>query len=239
MLETDVTEEQIEQTKKALDKIHLNKSEQKRLERSEVDQKARDMLTNKLTARPFFRRCELRHLEMMQSTLTEALEEKRIEEKERLAHLEAKQEILEQINKLMNSEQIDIDDLEQFKKRRKNRHKLEFDDNGGEKLITMSSHNIIKYKCHIFDKDYYWNGKGIIPKPFKCHLAKGHSEESIRLDVSEFFIFDKKFYQTIDKKYSVQVEALLADFIRQKLPKYLKHPQKVKDVSNLPVRDSL
>ena len=239
MLESEVTEKDIEDTKKALGKIHLNQSEHKRLERSEVDQKARDMLTNKLTARPFFRRCKFQHLEMMQSALTEALEAKRIEEQERLAHLQAKQDVLEKINALMSSEQIDLDDLQEFNKTRRKRKTIEINSDGEEKLVTTSKPNIIKYKCHIFDRDYYWHGKGIMPKPFRCHLAKGHTEESIRIDAADFFILTCKLYQTIDKEYSVQADALLADFERQKLPKYLKHPDKVRHFENLLVRDSL
>lgn len=240
MLAHEIDENDVIEVRKNLDNIEspLTATQRKQQVRSELDQKARDMLTNKLTARPFFKRCEFRHLEMMQQYIQIALEERRQEEQERLERLAAKQEMLHKIAELMNSEEIDLEDLATFttqNKKRTIRKKIAAD--GSE--VKETSPNIIKYKCHIFDKDYWWNGKGMMPKTFQCHLAKGHTVESIQLDASEFFILNSRSYQKIDSQYKSQVQTLLANFQKLKLSKYVKHPQKVTNHESLPVKDSV
>lgn len=236
----EIDESEVRESRKNLEGIEspLTAAERKQQIRSEIDQKARDMLTNKLSARPYFRRCSLADLEKIQECLTEVLEEKRIEEQERLERQADKQETLQKIAELMNSEEIDLDDISSFRnpsRKRNVRKRIAAD--GSSELVTTSRPNIIKYHCHIFDRDYWWNGQGHMPKPFKCHLAKGHTVESIQLDASEFFVLAGRSYNVIPAEYKQQAQNLLANFIKLKISATVKHPQHVSSAEGLPVKD--
>lgn len=241
MLSPEVEETDVNQAKKSLESVHLNNHQRKKLEREEVDEKARTMLTNKLTARPFLRRCPLHKLEMIQETLSLVLEEKRQEEEERIVREEAKKETLEQIANIMIQSDIFLEDLESYSKSKKRRMVKEISENGDPVMRNGKHHpNIMKYKCFMFGKNHYWNGKGIIPKVFKCFLAKGNPIESIQLESKDFFIYSGKTNNnTIPDEFSESAKKLLIEFDEKGIQQCYRHPESVKNADRLPVRDTL
>ena len=81
------------------------------MERDEIDQKARDMLCNQRSAKPFFNRCELKHLYFIKESIDEIIPQKEIEEKEKEEKLAQKQSIIDQVKQLLLENDINATEI--------------------------------------------------------------------------------------------------------------------------------
>ena len=217
-----VDDEQVKEASEQLKLMDVPAYKLKAMEKKKIVDAAKDLLSHRARARAFLQNCELNHLEQFQESLTEVLEYKREEFKKRQEMYANRQNIFDQIHTLLSENELTVDDLSNVPVK--------------TRTVGGARARIIKYKCMIFDRAYYWSGQGVMPLPFKCHLAKGHTGESIQLEESEFFIAPNRPYNKIPAEYKESANKLLIKHKKDKLDSYVKHPIK-SHPDDLPVRE--
>lgn len=204
----EVTESDVETMKSNLDNMN-GASDRK----NEISQYIIDVLSHRLKAKAIFRKMDYEMLCYIQETLNTVIEKKLEEvnakkEKDRIV-----EQAISEIKKTMNEKNLTvtdlfpngIDDLIE-KKPRKNKKRTIF----------------YKFHYHIFGKDYYWSGKGFLPRTLRCHLSKGHTLESCYMDQENWFTSDDAYSQKVPELFQKEFIDLMNNAERMNIPRKLK-----------------
>lgn len=204
----EVTESDVETMRSNLDNMN-GASDRK----NEISKYIIDVLSHRLKAKAIFRKMDYEMLCYMQETLNTVIEKKLEEvnakkEKDRIV-----EQTISEIRKTLNEKKLTVADL--FP-------------NGIDDLIEKKPRKIkkrsilYKFHYHIFGKDYYWSGKGFLPRTLRCHLSKGHTLQSCYMDQENWFNSDDAYSQKVPELFQKDFIDLMSNAERMNIPRKLK-----------------
>ncbi|KAB0285454.1 H-NS histone family protein [Vibrio fortis] len=176
------------------------------LDQKTVDEAAKDMLGNLLRAKAFFRRLTLPQLEGFIDAAQEVVNDKKKEEAERIQR-EAK--VIKKRTEVLNNIQKICDELG-----------ITYEEFMGQEAIQQHSSdkraaamNMVRYRCELFGKEYFWKGVGLPPKVFKAAMAQQSvTKGAFLMPESEHYSFDGKLDHSVPSEHAEEVEALVAKY---------------------------
>lgn len=219
MLQPEISDDDVRNAAMALMEPKEEKKPRKRAgeiiaERKTFHSEVFNALSHKNRAKAIYRQMDIELLKWTKEQLDEILADK---EKALQAQKEKEQnrhKVIEQLNELLQANGTTLKELypeavisEPEKKRGP------YKKSGKPRLRTY------KFKCHIFDRDYYWAGSGYIPTAFRCHLAKGHTIDSCYLPEDQWLKTHEKVDQIIPGKFQNTAEKLINEANKQKIAK--------------------
>lgn len=231
MLQPDIEPADIEQARHNLNAIADQPkppSNAKKIEyRKQFISEVINALSNKLRAKAIFRRMDFELLKWTREILDFVLDEKETEHEAQKEKDQKRQDILQQVSELLTDHDFTLDELlpnglddlkpkknkkpRTYKKR--NEGPTTVDDDYQGRTITY------KFKWHIFDVDFYWTGTGYLPKPLRCHLAKGHTLDSCLLTKDQWIRTKDKMRHHIPTRFQESFDKLWNEANRQGIAK--------------------
>ena len=206
----EITQAEIDTVKSNLDNIDDTPVKQKK---HEMLQRIIESLSHRLRAKAIFRKMNYETLCCVQDTLNTVIEEKSKEASEKEEKERTIQETIEEIKQKLSEKKLSIQDL--FPN---------VVDNITEKKPRKIKKRSILYKFHyhIFGKDYFWSGKGYLPRTLRCHLSKGHTLESCYLSKENWFTSDNSYSQKVPELFQKEFVNLLNNADRVNIPRKMK-----------------
>lgn len=188
-----------------------------------------EIIGNKLKARPFFRKHSYDFMQRLLEIAQEIHDEKKVEFEAAQAEAKKAQAVLDQVQKLAEQSGISLDDVLKFAtgeaiskpaKRKYTRRQTEGDKPASPSAAAGTTRETqIKYKCHMFGRDYYWNGRGLPINTFKAYFSKGYSKEDCLLPEEEQFYASQRpdidMSQDVPPQYEKQFRDALAKYTRE------------------------
>lgn len=176
-----------------------------------------DILGHKHRAKAFLKTLSVDTLDFLAETAMEVAGNIRQEITEKSDKIAEVQSLIEQIQAKALDVGLPIEVITQlistpkpktYKKRQTNASELTIE--------TANKLQVMRYKAEIFGREYFWSGcTPKTPKPFKAHLAKGHSKESMLLPEAEWFVKTGRSDYNIPDEYLASAKTLLARFERE------------------------
>ena len=204
----DVTESDVETMKSSLDNIN-GESTQK----NEMTQHIIDTLSHRLKSKAIFRKIDYETLRYVRETLDIVIEKKAKEVTEKEEKERTIKETIAEIKEKLSEKNLSVNDL--FP-------------NGIDSLVEKKPRKhkkrsiLYKFHYHIFGKDYYWSGKGYLPRTLRCHLSKGHTLESCYMDQENWFTSDDPYSQKVPELFQKDFIDLMNNAERMNIPRKIK-----------------
>lgn len=205
-----ITQAEINTAKTNLDNIDNTPVKHKK---HEMLQHIIESLSHRLRAKAIFRKMNYETLCCVQETLSDVIEEKTKEASEKEEKERTIQETIEEIKQKLNEKKLSIKDL--FPNGVDN-----ITEKKPRKIKKRST--IYKFHYHIFGKDYFWSGKGYLPRTLRCHLSKGHTLESCYLNEENWFTSDNVYSQKVPELFQKEFISLMNNAERMNIPRKMK-----------------
>lgn len=208
----EVNPDDVESMKSSLE--GMNNAPVKKTYNNEMREKIIEILSHRLKAKVIFNKIDCQTLQYINETLNIVLDKKMQEEEIKTKKQELIQKTIEEIKEKLIEKNLSVTDLMP---------------NGIDDLIDKkpkrkkTRHNILyKFHYHIFGKDYFWSGKGYIPRTLRCHLSKGHTLESCYMNQNDWFTSADTYTQKVPEMFQKEFIDLLNNAERMNIPRKMK-----------------
>lgn len=219
MLQPDISDDDVRNAAIALMEP---KEEKKPINRAKIVAKRKtfhsevfNALSHKNRAKAIYRQMDIELLKWTKEQLDEILVDKEQAELEKKEKEQNRHKVIEQLNELLQANDTTLKELypDTMISEPEKKPRGPYKKSGKPRLRTY------KFKCHIFDRDYYWAGSGYIPTAFRCHLAKGHTIDSCYLPEDQWLKTHEKVDQIIPEQFQNTAEKLINEANKQKIAK--------------------
>ena len=208
MYTPEITEVDVETMKASLDNINSKSTKQ-----NELTQQIIDILSHRLKAKAIFRKIDYETLCYVRESLDIVIEKKIKEASEKEEKDRIIKDTIVEIKEKLNERNLSVNDL----------FPNGFDSLSEKKPRKHKKRSILyKFHYHIFGKDYYWSGKGYLPRTLRCHLSKGHTLESCYMDQENWFTSDEAYSQKVPEIFQKDFIALMNNAERMDIPRKMK-----------------
>ena len=150
-----------------------------------------DRLTNRNRAKQIWKKYGYEELKLVKEILTEAMEAAEAEYLEIQEKEKERQKVREDIELILMEKGMRIDDLLETR---------QIDGPIRKKAGRSRPKGSVpmRYKCHIFGKDWYWNGNNTLPDVFRCAFIRdGKKRKDYLLPESEQFTTTDKVVKSL------------------------------------------
>lgn len=223
MLQPDISNEDIQQAAIALmQPVNDQKENPVKIDKDTLIRECHNALSHKYRAKAIYKRMDYELLCWCRDLITTLIEKKEIEINQQKEKNRKRNEVMQKVSALLHEEGFSLDelysktpsgDLKKTDTTDKPKRTYKKRDPNYRRTTTY------KFQFEIFNKTYYWTGTGYLPKPLRCHLAKGHTLESCYLPKDQWVMTTKTMDKTIPDEFSEQAKKLINEANKQGIGK--------------------